>query len=123
MRRNVPRTRSLMLIRRPSDIPASEITPLESYKRFLSRRSFLRSAIAGTAAAGAAIAGADRLAEVFSPRTHALADDTKLQTVKSPLTTTGEQLTSLQDVTHYNNYYEFGVQKSDPAENAGRLPT
>ena len=111
-----------MLIRKPSDIPSSEITSAESYNEYLSRRRFLRNAIAGTAAAGAAITGADRLADVFSPGTDALAD-TKLQTVKSPLTTTGEQLTSLQDITHYNNYYEFGVQKNEPAENAGALPT
>jgi sulfoxide reductase catalytic subunit YedY len=112
-----------MLIRKPSDIPPSEITSPESYRHFLSRRRFLRNAIAGGAAAGAALAGADRLAGVFSPHIHALADETKLQTVKSPLTTTGEQLTSFQDITHYNNYYEFGVQKDEPAKNAGVLPT
>ena len=49
--------------------------------------------------------------------------DTKLQTVKSPLTTTGEQLTSFEDITHYNNFYEFGVDKDQPAKNAGGLPT
>jgi sulfoxide reductase catalytic subunit YedY len=43
--------------------------------------------------------------------------------VKSPLTTTGEQLTSLEDITHYNNFYEFGVDKDQPAKNAGVLPT
>jgi len=43
--------------------------------------------------------------------------------VKSPLSTTGEQLTSLEDITHYNNYYEFGVEKNQPAQNAGVLPT
>ena len=43
--------------------------------------------------------------------------------MKSPLTTTGEQLTSFEDITHYNNYYEFGVNKDDPAKNAGGLPT
>lgn len=112
-----------MLIRKPSDIPSSEITPQESYNQFLSRRRFLRKAIAGTAVAGAAIAGGDWLADAFSPRTSAFADATKLQTVKSPLTTTGEQLTSFEDITHYNNYYEFGVQKGDPAKNAGVLPT
>ena len=111
-----------MLIRKPSDIPSSEITSQESYRQFFSRRRFLRNAIAGTAAAGAAVAGADRLADIFSPRTGALAD-TKLQTVKSPLSTTGEQLTSLQDITHYNNYYEFGVDKDQPSKNAGALPT
>ena len=111
-----------MLIRRPFDIPSSEITPQASYKEFFSRRRFLRNVIAGTVAGGAAVIGVDRLADAISPRTSALAD-TKLQTVKSPLTNTGEQLTSLQDVTHFNNFYEFGVDKSDPVKNAGGLPT
>jgi methionine sulfoxide reductase catalytic subunit len=122
MRRYVP-LEVIMLIRKPSDIPSSEITSPESYSQFLSRRRFLRNAIAGGAAAGAVLAGADRLADVFDPRTHALADETKLETIKSPLSTTGEQLTSFQDITHYNNYYEFGVEKGQPAQNAGALPT
>jgi methionine sulfoxide reductase catalytic subunit len=112
-----------MLIRKPSDIPSSEITSEASYKQFLGRRRFLRTALAGAAAAGGAIVGADRIADVFSPRISALADASKLQTVKSPLSTSGEQLTSFDDITHYNNYYEFGVQKGDPAKNAGVLPT
>jgi len=112
-----------MLIRKPSDIRSSEITSQESYSEFFSRRRFLRNAIAGAAAASGTIVGAGRLADVFSPRTTALADATKLETVKSTLTTTGEPLTSLEDITHYNNYYEFGVEKGDPAKNAGVLPT
>jgi len=111
-----------MLIRKPSDLPSSEITSQESYNQFFSRRRFLRTALAGAAVTGGAVVGADRLADVFSPRTGALADS-KLQTVKSPLSTTGEQLTSFEDITHYNNYYEFGVDKGDPAKNAGVLPT
>jgi sulfoxide reductase catalytic subunit YedY len=35
----------------------------------------------------------------------------------------GETPTSFEDVSHYNNYYEFGTDKSDPAANAGRLRT
>jgi methionine sulfoxide reductase catalytic subunit len=105
-----------MLIRRPPDIPSSEITPKE---QFMNRRKFL----SGAAGVGAAALGAGRLAELVSPRTSALADTTKLQTVPSKLTTTGEQLTPLEDITHYNNYYEFGVNKDDPAKNAGGLPT
>jgi methionine sulfoxide reductase catalytic subunit len=108
-----------MLIGKPSDIPSSAITPRDKY---LNRRRFLRGAASSAAAAGAVALGAERLAQVFSPGIAALAG-TKLETVKSPLTTTGEQLTSLEDVTHYNNFYEFGVQKSDPAQNAGGLPT
>src|SRR3974390_1762409 len=112
----------MMLIRKPSDISSSEITPRESYENFFSRRRFLRTALAGSAAAGAAIAGADRLAEIFAPRTSALAD-TKLPTVKGSLTTTGENITSLEDITHYNNYFGFGGNKDQPAKNAGVLPT
>jgi len=107
-----------MLIRKPSGIPSSEITPQDAYSQFLDRRRFLRTA----AAAGAVALGAGRLAEIVSPRIGALANG-KLQTVKSPLSTTGEQLTSLEDITHYNNYYEFGVEKNQPAQNAGVLPT
>jgi len=78
--------------------------------------------LSGAALAGAAALGIDRIADVVSPRLRALAG-TKLETVKSPLTTTGEELTTLEDITHYNNFYEFGVNKDQPAKNAGVLPT
>jgi sulfoxide reductase catalytic subunit YedY len=104
-----------MLIGKPPDIPSSAITPKDQY---LNRRRFLR----GAAAVSAAALGAERLAELVSPSRSALAG-TKLETVKSPLTTTGEQLTGYKDVTTYNNFYEFGVDKSEPAMNAGGLPT
>jgi len=100
-----------MLIGKPPDISSSAITPKDQY---LNRRRFLR----GAAAVGAAALGAERLAEVFRPSMGALAG-TKLETVKSPLTTTGEQLTSYKDVTTYNNFYEFGVDKDQPSMNAG----
>jgi sulfoxide reductase catalytic subunit YedY len=108
-----------MLIGKPSDVPSSAITPKEHY---LNRRAFMRGAASGVAAAGVAALGAERIAEVFDPRIRAQAG-TKLQTVKSPLTTTGVPLTSMDDITHYNNFYEFGVQKDQPAKNAGGLPT
>jgi sulfoxide reductase catalytic subunit YedY len=108
-----------MLIKKPADIPSSAIT---SKGQYLNRRRFLRGAVSGVAAAGAAALGAERLAEMISPRIGALAG-TKLETVKSSLSTTGEELTSLNDITHYNNFYEFGVQKNEPAQNAGGLPT
>jgi len=108
-----------MLIAKPPDIPFSAITPKDQY---LNRRRFLRGAVSGVVAAGAAALGAERLAEVVSPSIGALAG-TRLETVKSPLTTTGEELTSLKDVTTYNNFYEFGVDKGQPSMNAGGLPT
>jgi len=111
-----------LLIKEPADIASSEITPRSGYEWYMSRRKFLRNGAAGAAVAGVAAVGAERLAEVLDPRISALAD-TKLQTVKSPLSTTGETLTSLEDITHYNNFYEFGVGKDEPAKNAGSLPT
>src|SRR5580658_183006 len=99
-----------MLIGKPADIPSSAITSKDEYERQKSRRRFLRNSIGGVAAAGAAALGLSRVAEVFDPRIRALAG-TKLDTVKSPLSTTGETLTSLEDITHYNNFYEFGVDK------------
>src|SRR6202044_1816146 len=99
------------------DIASSEITSREEYFRYLSRRRFLK----GAAAVGAAAMGAARMAKFVAPG-EAFAG-TKLQTVQSPLTTTGEQPTSFDDITHYNNFYEFGVDKGDPAKNAGGLPT
>jgi sulfoxide reductase catalytic subunit YedY len=108
-----------MLIGKPPDIPSSAITPKD---RYMNRRRFLRGAISGAVATGAAALGADRLGEVFQPRISAEAA-TKLETVKSPLSTTGEELTTLEGITTYNNFYEFGVEKTDPAKNAGGLPT
>jgi sulfoxide reductase catalytic subunit YedY len=104
-----------MLIRKPSDIPSSEITSKSDY---INRRNF----ITGATAAGALALGADRVSQIIEPDSHVLAD-TKLQTVSSPLSTTGETLTPLKDITSYNNFYEFGTDKSDPARNAGRLKT
>jgi len=46
-----------------------------------------------------------------------------LTTVPSPLSLKGEEPTSYQNITTYNNFYEFGVDKGDPARNAGRLRT
>ena len=105
-----------MLIRKPSDIPSSEITSQESYDQYFSRRRFLRSA-----AAGAAVLGAGRLADrIRHPHTQAPWPIPSCRPCQSPLSTTGEQLTSLQDITHYNNYYEFGVDKDRAREKCRR---
>ena len=108
-----------MLIRKPSDIPSSLITPRDHY---LNRRRFLRGALSGAAVAATAALGIDRAADLLSPRTTAFAG-TKLETVKSPLTTTGEELTPKEYITGYNNFYEFGIEKGDPVKNASGLPT
>jgi sulfoxide reductase catalytic subunit YedY len=112
-----------MLIRRPPDIPSSEITSESEYLRLVSRRRFLRGAATGAAAIGAAALGAERIASALHPSTVFADTGEKLKTVPSPLTTTGEQLTPFEDITHYNNFYEFGINKGDPSKNAGGLPT
>jgi len=100
-----------MLIKKPSDVASSEITPEQLYLR---RREFLAAGVA-IATLGPRVANAAAPAPVPSPVTPgALPAFTK-----SPLSTTTEKQTSLEDVTHYNNYYEFGTNKTDPAENAG----
>jgi methionine sulfoxide reductase catalytic subunit len=104
-----------MLIKKPCDIPSSEITPKSAY---LSRRSFM----AGAAAVSAVGLGGNRIARILEPGQIVAADE-KLQTVTSKLSTTGETLTPLKDITSYNNFYEFGVEKDEPARNAGRMKT
>src|SRR5581483_5782432 len=103
-----------MLIHKPADIPSSEITSKTDY---LNRRTFM----AGAVAAGVAALGAERFRHwADGGSTHAAE---KLQTVKSPLSLKGETPTSFQDITHYNNFYEFGTDKSDPARNSGAMHT
>jgi sulfoxide reductase catalytic subunit YedY len=59
---------------------------------------------------------------LVSPLTRVLATTKLAGLVKSPLSTTEKQ-TPYQDVTHYNNFYEFGTGKTDPAANAGNFRT
>lgn len=47
----------------------------------------------------------------------------KLQSRLLQPNATGESLTPFEVVSTYNNFYEFGMDKADPAENAGRLRT
>ena len=104
-----------MLIRKsdPNAIPSSEITPRSVY---MNRRAFMAAG-----AAGAAALAAGGISEFLHPaEVHAT---TKLASVSSPLSTTGLKLTSFDDITHYNNFYEFGPNKGDPAANAGSLRT
>ncbi len=98
------RKEMIMLIRKGGEIRSSEITP----KSVWDRRGFL----AGAAALGAAAA--------FDPTT-AFADDT-LKVVESKYTVTDQQ-TPFVKATHYNNFYEYGTDKSEPAKNAHTLHT
>ncbi len=99
-----------MLIRRPrpgdsASIRPSEITPENVY---LNRRSLLQAALAtGLAGLGA-----------WPERSSAVADLKYSRNEKYSLT---EKPNSYEDITTYNNFYEFGIDKDAPAENSGRF--
>ena len=84
----------------------------------MNRRTFMAAA----AAAGIAAVAGERTLGMGRPDTGP-GGLQKLTTVKSPLSTPGLTLTPYEDITHYNNFYEFGVDKGDPAKNAWRLKT
>ena len=102
-----------MLIKKLAAIPYSEVTPKDLY---LNRRKFMAAA----GAAGLGLAAGQFLPDVLDPQLVAQAGS-KLQFKKSDLSTHGEALTPLKDITTYNNFYEFGTNKDEPAKNAGSL--
>jgi sulfoxide reductase catalytic subunit YedY len=99
-----------MLIKPPADIASSEITPEALYRQ---RRRFLQ----GGLALGATLVTGGLL---HSPP--ARAGRTLGAVAESPFSTE-EDRTSRQDITTYNNFYEFGTGKDDPAKHAHRLRT
>ena len=92
-----------MLVRAAPDFRSSEITPQRVY---LNRRAFL-AGVGGTTLSGA-MAG--------------IASAAPLAGAPSALSTAAEP-TDYEDVTTYNNFYEFGTGKSDPAQHAHSLTT
>ncbi len=100
-----------MLIRRPSDIAPSEITPRALFE---DRRQFIRDAGLFAAAAGLAVTG-------VHPRSARAQTGKGFPNLKKGAYPIGEASTPFKDVTSYNNFYEFGTGKEDPAENAGTL--
>jgi sulfoxide reductase catalytic subunit YedY len=104
-----------MLIKKAFDILSSEITPRGVY---MNRRKFLADA----GMAGAALMAGRVLLETISPGVKALAATPLSGVTKSPLSTSEPQ-TSYNDVTHYNNFYEFGTDKTDPAAKARNFKT
>jgi sulfoxide reductase catalytic subunit YedY len=95
-----------LLIRKPADIRPSEITSKDNY---LNRRAFIQ---AGAIAGGALLSTPGFGAVLPDERRAKLADVGKSQysTMEAP--------NSYDDVTTYNNFYEFGTAKDDPYRNA-----
>jgi sulfoxide reductase catalytic subunit YedY len=96
-----------MLVKTTVEIASSEITPKSVYDAYRMSR---RSAMVGLGAMGAAAA---------LPR-WAMAE-AKLPFVESGYKVTDRATTPESKAKSYNNFYEFGESKSDPAENAGKM--
>jgi len=101
-----------MLIKQSDEIQSSEITPEDLY---WNRRKFISTSVA----AGTGIAVGSLL-----PFGNAIAKPSNDWQPKNPSKyNTTEELTPFKDVTTYNNFYEFGVDKDEPAQNASSLRT
>jgi methionine sulfoxide reductase catalytic subunit len=105
-----------MLIKRSPngiDLPySSEITPRELFE---SRRRFIRQLAVGSIAGSALLDMVSR--EAFAQTGQKLAAKPNSDYVVM------DKPSAYKDATTYNNYYEFGTDKSDPARNAGTLKT
>ena len=95
-----------MLIKKPSDIPSSEITSKSIY---MDRRKF----IAGAAATGAVLATGLYLGNAATTL-ETVEASTKLTGITKSQFSTNEKPNSLKDITNYNNYYEFSTDKYEP---------
>src|SRR5712691_2795115 len=104
-----------MLMRKAPELTYADVTPKAVY---LDRRKFLRAMgiVGATAAVGKG------LFDLASPSHDAFASTKFSGLARSPFSTTEKQNT-FEDVTHYNNFYEFGTDKGDPAKNAKNFKT
>jgi sulfoxide reductase catalytic subunit YedY len=104
-----------MLVRKTPDLTYADVTPKAVY---LNRRNFLRA----MGIAGASAVAGEGLWKLVSPSQTVHATTKLSGIVKGPYST-DEKETPYNDVTHYNNFYEFGVDKDDPAKNAQKFQT
>jgi sulfoxide reductase catalytic subunit YedY len=104
-----------MLIRKSPELTYADVTPKSVY---LDRRKFLQAMgiVGATAVAGKGILG------LALPPQGVLAATQFTGLIKSPFSTT-EKPNTLNEVSHYNNYYEFGTDKADPAKYAQNFKT
>jgi len=104
--------------------PSREITP---ETRYLRRREFLRNAGLGVLTAAATGVGLIRLTSGGPGLAKAGQKGTPAPEPQPPKIlgrySTDEKPTRYEDITHYNNFYEFGSDKTDPAANSGTLKT
>jgi len=105
-----------MLIKRPDDIRSSEIT---DKKLYLNRREFIRATTGTAAAVATGIVGAEAFLQAASPAPHGR----KLENVQKSAFSTDEKPNKWEDITTYNNYYEFGTDKDSPSMLARNFKT
>ena len=104
-----------MLIRKAPDLTYADITRKSVY---LDRRKFLQA----VGIVGAAAAAGKGILKLALPSQPVFAATKLTGLVKSPFSTT-EKESTFNDVTHYNNFYEFGTDKGDPAKNSQNFKT
>jgi sulfoxide reductase catalytic subunit YedY len=116
-----------MLIKIPSasDCKESDVTPESLY---LSRRTLLGSSLAGLAVSAmpswaAAAADPSLYPDVEPGKAPGWLTEKLSSTQWQAVSVKGEAITPFKDATTYNNFYEFGTGKGDPASNAGSLKT
>jgi sulfoxide reductase catalytic subunit YedY len=99
--------------RSSADLPWSSVTPEPVYR---SRREFLRTGVTGLTGAAVAALAACGTAEVAEAQT-------TLSYTPNPkyVATAADKLNTFEQITTYNNFYEFGAEKGDPAKYAGKL--
>ena len=105
-----------MLITPAASIRSSEITDKRLY---VNRRTFIRSVAGATLATAGAMLGAEGLVQAAEAAPHGR----KLASVKASTYSTDERANTWEQVTTYNNYYEFGTDKEQPARLARTLVT
>ena len=116
-------------VRRAGDPPPSrEITAPELYAR---RREFIKSSalfVAASAGFGTGLVSLSNLGSADPPSSppappRASSDGTPWRVSRRGRFATSETQTSYQDITTYNNYYELGLSKSEPASAGYRIKT
>jgi sulfoxide reductase catalytic subunit YedY len=105
-----------MLIKRAADIRSSEITDKTLY---LNRREFIRATTGTAVAAATGMLGAEALLEAAPPAPHGR----KLENIKKSPLSADERPNKWEEITTYNNYYEFGTDKDSPATLARNFKT
>jgi sulfoxide reductase catalytic subunit YedY len=104
-----------MLIARAPDVRSSEITDRRVY---LDRRQFIQAA-GGLVVGAVAGCGGEAVARAPAPA----GNGPKLAGVRPGPFGTSETKTPYDAITTYNNFYEFGTEKDEPARRAGSLKT